>query len=146
MAGPTGSRLFSALVPPAALRRRIAAELPRAGGVRWAEAENLHVTLAFHGAVRDVDALVARIGAAAAAAPPMRLRIGGAGTFDHHGGSVVWLAADGADDRDRTALRALATHPHRAAQLGLSARQRVLASHTAAQSAASLARLLLSYG
>lgn len=108
MPAPAGRRLFTALVPPADLRRRIAAELPREGDVRWARPEQLHITLAFHGAVGDADALVARIGAVAARHRPLRLRIGGAGTFDHHSGSVVWLAADGASDDDRTELRSLA--------------------------------------
>ncbi|WP_200174174.1 RNA 2',3'-cyclic phosphodiesterase [Tomitella cavernea] len=102
-------RLFTALVPPVAIRAVIAAALPGGLGVRWARAEQMHVTLAFHGAVRDVGALVERIAADAAEHPPIRLRIGGASSFDHHGGSVVWLGADGATEPDRAELRALAS-------------------------------------
>ncbi len=101
-------RLFTALVPPVAVRAAVAAALPGDLGVRWARAEQMHVTLAFHGAVRDVGSLVERISTAAAGHPPIRLRIGGAGSFDHHGGSVVWLGADGATASDRVELRALA--------------------------------------
>ncbi len=101
-------RLFTAIVPPAAVREAIAGALPGSTGVRWASADRLHVTLAFHGAVRDADALVERITQAGRRHRPVRLRIGGAGSFDHHGGSVVWLAADGADAADRDALRTLA--------------------------------------
>lgn len=101
-------RLFTALIPPAAVRKAIRGALPEALGVRWAPAEQLHVTLAFHGAVRDAEALTERITRAAAQHPPVLLRIGAAGSFDHHGGSVVWLSADGAAATDREALRALA--------------------------------------
>ncbi|QDQ97005.1 RNA 2',3'-cyclic phosphodiesterase [Tomitella fengzijianii] len=101
-------RLFTALVPPTDVRGAIAGALPGDLGVRWAHPEQMHVTLAFHGAVRDTGALVERITAAAAEHPPIRLRVGGAGSFDHHGGNVVWLSADGRTEQDRAELRGLA--------------------------------------
>lgn len=101
-------RLFTAIVPPRALRDRITGALPSSTGVRWMPAENLHITLAFHGAVRDAGALTDRIRGAAAAFPEIRLRVGGAGNFETRRGAAVWIGADGAGAADRNALRALA--------------------------------------
>lgn len=101
-------RLFTALVPPSSLRERIVAALPSGTGVRWMPAQNLHLTLAFHGAVPDAGALSARIRAAAAGFSAIRLRIGGAGNFETHRGAAVWIGADGAGADDRAALRELA--------------------------------------
>lgn len=101
-------RLFTALVPPEHVRRGLADSLPRHGAVRWVPPENMHVTLAFHGAVRDADAVVARIADAAAQHRPLHMRVAGAGTFDSHRGGVVWIGADGVTPEDREELRDLA--------------------------------------
>lgn len=107
--GGATRRLFTALVPPAHVREAVVGALPTSTGVRWMPAENLHLTLAFHGAVRDVGTLTARVRAAAADIPGIRLRIGGAGNFETHRGAAVWIGADGAGVADGEALRALAS-------------------------------------
>jgi 2'-5' RNA ligase len=90
-AGRSTLRLFVALDPPAAVRERlaaIAAELRARAGraaadVRWVPPGSLHLTLQFLGAVAEdrVDAIRGAVAAAAAAAPPIVLRVEGAGAF-----------------------------------------------------------------
>jgi 2'-5' RNA ligase len=107
-------RLFVALDPPDAVRRRlgaIAGEMRRlagraAGEVKWVAPENVHLTLQFLGAVpeervADVERAVA---AAAAASRPLRLEVRGAGGFPSaRRPRVLWAGVGG----DVEALSAL---------------------------------------
>ena len=99
-------RLFVALEPPDAVRRRIvraAAELRRAAGraeadVRWVAPENLHLTLQFLGGVPEerVPVLAAALEAAAAGSRPLTLEVTGAGGFPKaRRPRVVWLGMAG---------------------------------------------------
>jgi 2'-5' RNA ligase len=99
-------RLFVALEPPEAVRRRLAAvanEIRRAAGkaageVRWVADENLHLTLQFLGAVPEerVAAIEEAITAAAAQARPLFLEVKGAGGFPNaRRPRVVWLGLSG---------------------------------------------------
>jgi RNA 2',3'-cyclic 3'-phosphodiesterase len=99
-------RLFVALEPPDAVRRRIvraAAELRRAAGraeadVRWVAPENLHLTLQFLGGVPEerVPVLAAALEAAAAGSRPLTLEVTGAGGFPNaRRPRVVWLGMAG---------------------------------------------------
>lgn len=84
-------RLFVALEPPEAVRRRLsqaASQLRRTAGkaasqVRWVADENLHVTLQFLGAVLDerVAAVEEAVSEAAKASHPLLLEVKGAGGF-----------------------------------------------------------------
>jgi 2'-5' RNA ligase len=107
-------RLFVALDPPDAVRRRLAAiagEMRRLAGraadeVKWVAPENVHLTLQFLGAVpeervADVERAVA---AAAAASRPLRLEVRGAGGFPSaRRPRVLWAGVGG----DVEALSAL---------------------------------------
>ena len=108
-------RLFVALDPPEAVRRRIAtavAALRRSAGraadeVRWTAVETLHLTLQFLGAVPEerIAALDDAVRAAAAAARPLQLELRGAGGFPNaRRPRVVWLGLSG----DLAPLSALA--------------------------------------
>jgi 2'-5' RNA ligase len=99
-------RLFVALEPPDAVRRRIAAaaaELRRAAGraeadVRWVAPENLHLTLQFLGGVPEerVAGVAAALEAAAAGARPLTLEVTGAGGFPNaRRPRVIWLGMQG---------------------------------------------------
>ncbi len=99
-------RLFVALEPTDAVRRRIAqaeAALRRSAGraadeVRWVPAENVHLTLQFLGAVPDerVAAVAEAVRAAAAASRPLALEVKGAGGFPNaRRARVVWLGLEG---------------------------------------------------
>jgi len=99
-------RLFVALEPPEAVRRRVAAlavELRRAAGraaedVRWVPPENVHLTLQFLGAVpqervADVEAAVR---AAAGQVRPLSLEVRGAGGFPNaRRPRVLWAGLEG---------------------------------------------------
>ena len=99
-------RLFIALEPPPAVRRRLAAiqaEMKRLAGrnaddVRWVGPDNLHVTLQFLGAVPEerVEAVAAAVSAVAAAAAPLHLELRGAGAFPHgRKPRVLWAGLSG---------------------------------------------------
>jgi 2'-5' RNA ligase len=100
-------RLFVALEPPEPVRRRLAllaAELRRGAGraadeVRWVEAEKIHLTLQFLGAVPEerVGAVAEAVRAAAAAAGrPLSLEVKGAGGFPNaRRPRVVWAGLAG---------------------------------------------------
>lgn len=109
-------RLFVALEPPDALRRRLsalAADLRRAAGpaaddVRWIPPESVHLTLQFLGAVPEerLGDVVAAIRASAAASRPLSLEVKGAGGFPNaRRPRVVWAGVSG----DAAALEALAS-------------------------------------
>jgi RNA 2',3'-cyclic 3'-phosphodiesterase len=104
--GPANRRLFVALEPPEAVRRRIAAratELRKASGraadeVRWVAVENLHLTMQFLGAVPGdrVAAVEGAVRAAASAGRPASLSVKGAGGFPNaRRPRVVWLGLEG---------------------------------------------------
>jgi len=85
------SRLFTALIPPAAVRTELAGIAAPLAGVRWTPAANLHLTLRFIGETdetltgRFVEAL-ARV-----RVEPFILPVGGLGVFPSRGpAKVVW--------------------------------------------------------
>lgn len=135
--GERARRLFVALDPPDAVRRRVAAlqaELRRAAGaaaaaVRWVEPANVHVTLQFLGAVpaERVAAVLAALAAAAAAARPLALEVKGAGAFPSaRRARVVWLALGG----ETPPLAALAAEVgRRLAPLGYAPEDRPFSPH-----------------
>jgi RNA 2',3'-cyclic 3'-phosphodiesterase len=130
-------RLFVALEPPEALRRRIAATAgairrdagAAAGEVRWVAEENLHLTLQFLGAVPDerVEGVERAVAAAAAAARPLSLEVKGAGGFPNaRRPRVVWLGLSG----DEAALQALAADlGRRLTPLGFAPEARPFSAH-----------------
>lgn len=130
-------RLFVALEPPDAVRRRLAAlavELRRAAGraadeVRWVPPENVHLTLQFLGAVpgERVADVEAAIRAAAAAAHPLSLEVKGAGGFPNaRRPRVVWAGLGG----DLAALGALVRDLGRSlAPLGFPPEDRPFSAH-----------------
>jgi RNA 2',3'-cyclic 3'-phosphodiesterase len=130
-------RLFVALDPPEAVRRRVAAlaaELRRAAGraadeIRWVPPENVHVTLQFLGAVPEerVGAVEAAVRAAASAAGPLSLEVRGAGGFPNaRRPRVIWAGLAG----DVAALGALVEHLGRElAPLGFAPDDRPLSPH-----------------
>ncbi len=74
-------RLFVAIAPPAALRKRLAGTEGGLRGARWVAADNIHVTLRFIGEVdgvqaRDIDAALSGLRAA-----PFTVSLGEPGAF-----------------------------------------------------------------
>jgi 2'-5' RNA ligase len=130
-------RLFVALEPPDAVRRRLAAlaaELRRAAGraaddVRWVAAENVHLTLQFLGAVpaERVAEIDASVRAAASEARPLSLEVKGAGGFPNaRRPRVVWAGVTG----DTVALAALVRElGRRLAPLGFAPEERPFSAH-----------------
>ena len=130
-------RLFVALEPPEAVRRRLtaaAAKIRRAAGaaageIRWVADENVHLTVQFLGAVPEerVDAVAEAIGAAASAARPVSLEVKGAGGFPNsRRPRVVWLGIAG----EVPALEVLAGDlGRRLASLGFPPEARPFAAH-----------------
>jgi len=111
---PGARRLFVALEPTDPVRRRLAttaADLKRSAGraadeVRWVQAENVHLTLQFLGAVPDerVAAVEAAVREAAAGSRVLSLEVKGAGGFPNaRRPRVVWVGLQG----DLPALAAL---------------------------------------
>jgi 2'-5' RNA ligase len=100
-------RLFVALDPPDAVRRRLAAiqgELRGAAGrsadeVRWVRVEDVHLTLQFLGAVPEerLPAVTAAVAAVAAASPQqLHLEVRGAGAFPSaRRARVLWAGVTG---------------------------------------------------
>lgn len=99
-------RLFVALDPPEAVRRRIAATvaaLRRSAGhaaedVRWTSAEGLHLTVQFLGAVPEerIPEIDGAVRAAAAASRALQLEVRGAGGFPNaRRPRVVWVGIAG---------------------------------------------------
>jgi 2'-5' RNA ligase len=134
---PATRRLFIALDPPDAVRRRlsaVAAELRRAAGraaedVRWVAPENVHLTLQFLGAVPEerVAAVEAALREAATEARPLALEVKGAGGFPNaRRPRVVWAGLAG----DVAPLAALAAAVgRRLAPLGFPPEERPFAAH-----------------
>jgi RNA 2',3'-cyclic 3'-phosphodiesterase len=130
-------RLFVALEPPDAVRRRLAAlaaELRRAAGraadgVRWVAPENVHLTLQFLGAVpaERVAAVEAAVAAAAAGARPLTLEVKGAGGYPNaRRPRVIWLGLGG-DEAPLVAL--VADLGRRLAPLGFPPEARPFSPH-----------------
>jgi RNA 2',3'-cyclic 3'-phosphodiesterase len=99
-------RLFVAVYPPEQVRAHLAAavstlavSLPSAPGrsLRLADADRWHVTLAFLGEIdeRRVQRAEEAVAAAAGAAGPCSVRIGGGGTFGRHKFTVLWAGLRG---------------------------------------------------
>jgi RNA 2',3'-cyclic 3'-phosphodiesterase len=130
-------RLFVALDPPDAVRRRavaLVAELRRSGGraadeVRWVAAENVHLTLQFLGAVPEerVAAVTEAVRTVAAQAAPLDLELSGAGGFPNaRRPRVLWAGLTG----DVAGLAALVTSLGRAlAPLGYAPEERPFSPH-----------------
>lgn len=131
-------RLFVALEPPDAVRRRLGAladELRRAAGraageVRWVAPESVHLTLQFLGAVPEerVAAVEAALREAAAeAGRPLSLAVHGAGGFPNaRRPRVIWAGLEG----DLAPLAALvAALGARLAKLGYPPEGRPFAPH-----------------
>jgi 2'-5' RNA ligase len=130
-------RLFVALEPPDAVRRRVAAlavELRRAAGraaddVRWVPPENVHLTLQFLGAVPEerVGDVEAAVRAAAGQARPLSLEVRGAGGFPNaRRPRVLWAGLEG----DTAALAELVRElGRRLAPLGFPPEERPFSAH-----------------
>jgi len=130
-------RLFVALDPPEAVRRRLGAlatELRRAAGsaaddVRWVPSENVHLTLQFLGAVPEdrIRDVTNALRSAAEASRPLSLEVRGAGGFPNaRRARVIWAGIAG----EAAALEALARDiGRRLAPLGFPPEERVFSSH-----------------
>jgi 2'-5' RNA ligase len=107
-------RMFAALMPPPEALEHLDEFLDvrrEAGDLRWVQADQVHVTLAFLAEVaeRKVDDLVERLGRAAARRTTFESRIAGGGAFPDVGrAKVVWAGLD-LDEAARTELDRLAT-------------------------------------
>ena len=85
------SRLFVALVPPAAVQAEIAALATPLTGVRWTPAENIHLTLRFIGETDDAKAERFATALARVRVEPFILPVGGIGLFPTRGpAKVLW--------------------------------------------------------
>jgi 2'-5' RNA ligase len=91
-------RLFSALLPPAVVRRSLAAELARVGArladgdLRWIPAGRWHVTLGFFGDCDDAGHRALWLRERLAEQAAVDVRPAGAGTFP----GVLWAGVEGA--------------------------------------------------
>lgn len=107
-------RMFAALVPPSAAVDHLDQFLDvrrSAASFRWADAEQLHVTLAFLAQVeeRRLDDLAERLSRAAARRTPFETAIAGGGAFPNVGHArVLWAGLD-LDGARRVELDRLAT-------------------------------------
>jgi len=99
-------RLFVALEPPGAVRRRleqVASEIRRVAGraaeeVKWVRGESVHLTLQFLGNVPEerVPDVAAALAESARAARPLHLEVRGAGGFPNaRRPRVVWAGLEG---------------------------------------------------
>ncbi|WP_311342721.1 RNA 2',3'-cyclic phosphodiesterase [Corynebacterium riegelii] len=99
-------RLFAAIVPPTEVREHLITALrPIRDGFgtesRWTDPDNWHITLAFYGSQPNDAAEVTDILAQATAwAPPLELRLRGAGCFDRR---TLWIGVGG----DKAELKTL---------------------------------------
>jgi 2'-5' RNA ligase len=84
-------RLFVALRPPPAACASLAAAL---AGRRTGEVARWHVTLAFLGELPAAEPLLPGLDRAAAAVPPLPLRLSGGGSFRRSGVTWAGLAGD----------------------------------------------------
>jgi 2'-5' RNA ligase len=107
-------RLFAALVPPPEALEHLDEFLDvrrDAGDLRWVQADQVHVTLAFLASVpeRALDDLVERLGRAATRRTAFETAVAGGGAFPNVGrAKVLWAGLD-LDEPGRTELDRLAT-------------------------------------
>jgi 2'-5' RNA ligase len=107
-------RMFAALVPPSEALEHLDAFLDvrrEAGELRWVQADQVHVTLAFLAEVPDrkLDDLVERLARAAARRTAFETALRGGGAFPHVGrAKVLWTGLD-LDEPARTEVDRLAT-------------------------------------
>jgi 2'-5' RNA ligase len=107
-------RAFAALVPPPEALEHLDSFLDvrrEAGELRWVQADQVHVTLAFLADVPDrkLDDLVERLGRAAARRTSFATALSGGGAFPNVGrAKVLWTGLD-LDEHGRTELDRLAT-------------------------------------
>jgi len=90
-------RVFAALPLPDAIADEVMALMDQVPGAHWRPRENLHITLAFYGAlaepvVRDLDA-----GLACLTAPLMPLQLAGVGRSGRSGGALWTLVEPNAE-------------------------------------------------
>lgn len=115
-------RLFIALRPPEPVRDRLVDAMEGLESARWADEDNLHLTLRFVGEVErpvanDLAATLARI-----AWPRFALRIAGVGHFDRRGRpTALWARV--APSRELEGLRQKVEAACEAAGLGREARR-----------------------
>lgn len=84
-------RLFTALVPPAAVRTDLAELATPLTGVRWAPTENLHLTMRFIGETNDAQTERFVEALARVRVEPFILPVGGTGLFPTRGrAKVLW--------------------------------------------------------
>jgi RNA 2',3'-cyclic 3'-phosphodiesterase len=104
-----GSRLFVAIYPPEDIRADLAEFLAVRPGLRWADPERMHLTLAFFASVPDraLEPLEDHLAAAAAGVESFWCGLHGAGAFPHPDrAAVLWLGVeDGAAELARLARK-----------------------------------------
>lgn len=108
-----GKRYFLAVRPPAPVTDELEAYIgPRREaepGLRWAQPEHWHVTLAFLGDLAEdrVDLLIEHLAPIARQTRPFDLTMGGAGSFPHPAAAkALWLGAQsGAAELEALARR-----------------------------------------
>lgn len=84
-------RLFTALVPPAAVQAELAALATPLSGMGWTPAANLHLTLRFIGETDDAKAERYAEALARVRVEPFILPVGGVGVFPTRGpAKVLW--------------------------------------------------------
>ena len=99
-------RLFVALRPPAPMRDSLIATMHGVANARWQSDEQLHLTLAFLGAVDEAVAERIDAGLRAMRRSPLTLGIAGVGAFDDRDRvSALWAAAGPADGLQRLAYK-----------------------------------------
>jgi 2'-5' RNA ligase len=113
-------RMFVALVPPTEVVEHLDEFLEvrrSAGEFRWADAAQLHVTLAFLASVpeRSLDDLVERLGRAAHRRTPVTTRVAGGGAFPNAARARVLWAGLELDDTGATEIDRMATGARAAA-------------------------------
>lgn len=107
-------RLFVAVRPPepalADLARLVDTLAVSRSGARLTDRDRWHLTVTFLGDVPAdrIDGAAAAVRAAAAIAPPSRLRLAGGGTFGRGRSAILWSGIAGATAHDLVLLRALA--------------------------------------
>lgn len=119
-------RLFVALKPPVTLRRTLLGTMGLVSGARWQDDSQLHLTLAFLGDVDEAAAETLNHALAMISAPPVALRLQGAGSFASRGVvHSLWIGAE-----PREALTTLAKKVSRAArQAGIVLDERSFVPH-----------------
>ncbi len=114
----TGQRMFIAVVPPPEVVEDLDEFLAPREGMRWIDAQQWHLTLAFLASVPEhrIDDLIAGLAPKMARHKPFRMRLAGAGAFpDPSRASVLWLGVRGEDGDPGPELTALAGHARRVA-------------------------------